>query len=129
MRKYGIPFKQIAKIKKLLTEDFISIREKSPVLEFYTVHAAPRNWPCLVAVFEDGSALICQYSQWLGFQITSKVANHVLIHLNPIFEEVFPKTKGKTDYSDNTGRISDFQLLAAIESENFEKVEITYGKG
>ena len=130
MRKYGISLKQIGKVKTYLTEYPVGVGNRIAVLEFYTAHAAPRKHPCVVVIFEDASALICQYQEWLRMQLADKVPNHVLIHLNPIFEQVFPKGKIGANYKEVTGfGYEDFEMLSAISTCEFEKVEVTYKDG
>ena len=127
MRKYGISLKQIGKVKTYITEYPIGVGKTIAALEFYTAHAAPRKHPCVVVIFEDASALICQYQEWLRMQLADKVPNHVLIHLNPIFEHVFPKSKIGANYKEVTGfAYQDFEMLSAISNCEFEKIEVTY---
>lgn len=130
MRKYGVSLKQIARIKKFLTEAPFSVNNRSSVLEYYTANLGTRKQACVLIIFDDASALICPYSRWLEQQVLEKVPNHLLIHLNPIWQELFPKSKMLPAYKNNLGwAIEDFNLIQTISEDKYERVEIIYEDG
>lgn len=130
MRKYGISLKQIARIKKFLTDGTYSVKDRSSMLEFYVANLCTRKQACVLIIFEDASAMIWPYDQWLSQQVGDKVPNHVMIHLNPIWQELFPKNSLLPDYKRNIGwALDEFQLLRTISGDKYETVEITYKNG
>jgi hypothetical protein len=53
-----------------------------------------------------------------------------MIHLNPIWQVLFPKSKMLPEYKNNLGwSLEDFNLLQAMNSDSFVKVEVTYQGG
>lgn len=126
LRKYGISLKQIAKIKKFLNlNNAVSIADL-PMLEIYSC-LAPRKIPTSIVVFEDASALICPYADWLSILLGQMVPNHLVIHMGPIFANVFDK-QSLIPYPSRLTDLSDEELniLQHIRENNYEEVNIKY---
>lgn len=126
LRKYGISLKQIAKIKKFLTLNHAVSIADLPILEIYSC-LAPRKIPTCIVVFEDASALICPYADWLSILLGQMVPNHLVVHMGPVFANAF----GKQSMMPNPGRLTDLSreelnILQLIRENDYEQVHINY---
>ncbi len=127
LRKYGISLKQIQKIKKFLNTDNAVTNIEMPLLEIYSSIAAPRKIPLCVIVFEDASALICPYAEWLTIELNQMVPSHVVIHMGELFAKVFNDKKLVPD----VGRLTDLSdeeinIVELIREGDYEQVKIKY---
>ena len=121
MRFFGLPIELIKKAKT----SFVFERNEDifqGVFEFYVARTFVGGKTQLI-IFDDGTSCIALEEEVHAWQAARGLANHLVINIYEIVEELFPKLNIR--FKHNSGLSSDeLELLLFIRSKDFETIEI-----
>jgi len=121
MRFFGLPIELIKKAKN----PFVFERNEDVfqgIFEFYVARAFVGGKTQLI-VFDDGTSCIALEEEVHAWQAMHGLANHLVINIYEIVEELFPKLNIR--FKHNSGFSADeLELLLFIRSKDFETIEI-----
>jgi len=127
LRKFGLSLNKIKKVRQELFYSPIKKTTRIHQFEMYIGHAMLKR-PCLIIVFEDGSADIGLFSEYKArIELIGGLKSHLIINLNDIVQEIFSTKDITPKYTSGTElNTEELSLMLAIRSGNYKSIKIRF---